>query len=81
MSLTINHQTDDISNLTGVTTFNGVAVGGDNSPPWYGGRGLFAGGGGLDNTIDYITIDTTGNATDFGDLTVARYQLAGCSGT
>jgi alpha-D-ribose 1-methylphosphonate 5-triphosphate synthase subunit PhnG len=24
------------------------------------------------NTIDYITIDTTGNATDFGDLTVTR---------
>ena len=24
------------------------------------------------NTIDYITIASTGNATDFGDLTVAR---------
>ena len=27
--------------------------------------------------MDYITIDTTGNATDFGDLTVARNVLAG----
>ena len=26
-------------------------------------------GGGTVNTIDYITIATTGNATDFGDLT------------
>jgi hypothetical protein len=27
--------------------------------------------------MDYITISTTGNATDFGDLTVARGGLAG----
>jgi hypothetical protein len=31
-------------------------------------RGLFAGGQG-NNVIDYITISTTGNAIDFGDLT------------
>ena len=45
-----------------------------------GGRGLFGGGGtspgGADdrhvNTIDYITISTTGNALDFGDLTERR---------
>ena len=38
-------------------------------------RGIF-GGGCCDytNIIDYITIDTTGNATDFGDLTVSRYN-------
>ena len=37
-------------------------------------RGLFAGGrtGTRTNVIDYILITTTGNATDFGDLTVAR---------
>lgn len=38
-------------------------------------------GGGLaptsTNTISQISISTTGNATDFGDLTVAREQLAG----
>ena len=42
---------------------------------WYGSRGIFAGGyssGGRDNAIDYITIASTGNATDFGDLTEAR---------
>jgi len=32
------------------------------------------------NTCDYIEIDTTGNATDFGDLTVARSTLGGGSG-
>ena len=45
-------------------------------PLWYGGRGVFMGGwpngNPLSNIIDYITIATTGDATDFGDLTVAR---------
>ena len=47
-------------------------------------RGCIAGGmdassGTLRNQIDYITIGSTGNATDFGDLTVARYSPTGCS--
>ena len=42
-------------------------------------RGLFGGGYTNSNVIDYVTIATTGNATDFGDLTVGRYYLAGCS--
>ena len=35
-------------------------------------RGVFAGGGasGYTNTIEFITIATTGNGQDFGDLTV-----------
>jgi hypothetical protein len=40
------------------------------------GRGVFGGGyspGSNLNIIDYITIATTGNATDFGDLTEARW--------
>ena len=47
------------------------------------GRGIFAGG--IDasvarsNTIDFITISTTGNATDFGDLTTARRNAGSCS--
>jgi hypothetical protein len=47
--------------------------------------GIFAGGtqpgGGSPpvNVMDYVTISVTGNATDFGDLTVARASLAGCS--
>jgi hypothetical protein len=30
------------------------------------------------NTIDYVEIATTGNATDFGDLTTATRGIAGC---
>ena len=32
-------------------------------------------------TMDYVTIQTLGNGTDFGDLTTARSYLAGCSST
>ena len=48
--------------------------------------GLFAGGltaGGSSsatNVIDFIKFSSAGNATDFGDLTVARYELGGGSG-
>lgn len=47
-------------------------------------RGVFGGGtlastGTRSNVIAYITIATTGDATDFGDLTVTRNWLAGCS--
>jgi hypothetical protein len=48
-------------------------------------RGVFGGGDNLDNyalglnVIDYVTIATTGNATDFGDLTVARWGVAGAA--
>ena len=44
-------------------------------------RGIFGGGftndslGGNSNTIDFITISTTGDATDFGDLTYVTSQL------
>ena len=44
-------------------------------------RGLFSGGydpsGNVQNKIDFITIASTGNATDFGDLSVARRSAAG----
>ena len=48
-------------------------------------RGVF--GGGITgaapttpvNTIDFITIASTGNAQDFGDLDLARNQTAACS--
>lgn len=33
------------------------------------------------NTIDKVTIQTTGNATDHGDLTVSRYAASGTSGS
>ena len=44
-------------------------------------RGIFAGGytGSNVNTIEYVTIASTGNATDFGDLLGTRRQTAGTS--
>ena len=47
-----------------------------------GTRALFGGGDadGAVDIIDYITIATTGNALDFGDLSAARYET-GCVGT
>ena len=46
-------------------------------------RGLFAGGRvqpvSFQNTIDYVTIASTGDATDFGDLTYSADSVAGCS--
>jgi hypothetical protein len=42
--------------------------------------GVFGGGSpGPSNLLDYITIATTGDATDFGDLTVARWAFSACS--
>ena len=68
--------------------FNGtkwmqVAV---SSPDLNGGaRGLFTGGYAsgasspkVTNTIDYVTISTAGNATDFGDLTAADQDIVPC---
>ena len=56
-----------------------VAIGATTSVLY---RGVFGGGAvpAPTNTIDYITIATTGNAIDFGDLTIARIDLAACSG-
>ena len=46
-------------------------------------RGLFAGGydpaSNVQNKIDFVTIATTGNATDFGDLFLARRSAGGTS--
>lgn len=63
---------------------NWFRIGGSNSPTYYysaAGRGLFGGGdtGAASNVIDYVTIATTGNATDFGDLTQVRAEAAACS--
>ena len=45
-----------------------------------GNRGLWGGGTGWSNVIDYVSIPTTGNATDFGDLQSARGGVAGAAG-
>jgi hypothetical protein len=42
-------------------------------------RGVFSGGNvsGVINVIQYITIQSTGNTSDFGDITVARRMPSG----
>ena len=46
-------------------------------------RGIFYGGynaaSAAVNTIDYVTIASAGNATDFGDTSVTRYGMGGAS--
>ena len=44
-----------------------------------GGRGIFAGGGDspYTNAIEFITISSSGNSLDFGDLTQAKQSLGG----
>ena len=49
-----------------------------------GTRGICAGGflepdNAGSNTINFFNIASTGNASDFGDLTIARYAASGCS--
>ena len=52
---------------------------GDTSYRGGRGRGVFWGGnnGSFQNVIQYITISTTGNALDFGDLTLAKHHVSG----
>ena len=54
----------------GSNVWKNVGVGSDNIKPavWYGARGVFGGGYPYTNEMEYITIATTGNTTDFGDL-------------
>jgi hypothetical protein len=74
--------------VAGITTFTGtsgiVMPSGDTA--YRGGRGRGVIGGGYVaparvNTIDYITIQTLGNASDFGDLTTTRSDSANFSST
>ena len=44
---------------------------------WFGGEG--PGSPAPRNTIQFVNVDSTGNATDFGNLTVARKGLMACS--
>ena len=72
-------------NFSGVWNLKeqGVAVKGDRWQPFIDltGRAVFGGGFSSDyeNTLDYITIQSTGNATDFGNLIEARYGICGSS--
>ncbi len=54
----------------------------DGTKGVFGGGYSNSGGQSYEDTIDYVTIQTTGNGTDFGNLTVARqYPTAASGGT
>jgi hypothetical protein len=57
-------------------SFSGTSNGSSN-------RAVFGGGSPYSatryNTIDYFTVSTTGNASDFGDLLIERKDAAACS--
>ena len=42
-----------------------------------GGKGNPGGGAATTNVMDYVTIASTGDASDFGDTSVTRYRLIG----
>ena len=74
--------------IAGITTFTGssgiVMPSGDTAYRGGRGRGVFMGGRtpsspNVVDTIDYITIATTGNALDFGNLEENSRYGAGCS--
>ena len=83
---------DKLEYLTIASTGNATSFGDLNSAVVYYGpascssntRGLWMGGtgwpGGAYNTVVYVTIASTGNAQDFGDLAYApRYHMTACS--
>ena len=89
------HNTSSMEYITPSTLGNGTAFGGlsgngsaatDLAGAGNGTRGVFAGGyrdgANSSNVIDsmeYITIATTGNSTDFGDLSTTRLGMGGAS--
>jgi hypothetical protein len=75
-----------IASTGNATDFGDSSGGFYNSPAGFASstRGVFALGNGgpssaRTNIIEYITIASTGDATDFGDLTVVRGQVAGAA--
>ena len=72
--------------VAGITTFTGtsgiVMPSGDTNYRGGRGRGIFNGAydaPATRNVIDYITIETLGNAIDFGDLLDTTYELGALS--
>jgi len=70
----------DRTNATGVWKVNEISknkVTDNTWPGLTGHRGVWGSGmtPGTTNVIDFVNIQTAGNATDFGDLTVARQRM------
>jgi hypothetical protein len=76
-SLGIAQDFGDLSNNMGAANNKAPCAASSTS------RALFAGGysapGGPVNTVEYVTIATTSNSTDFGDLSQSRRDLGACA--
>ena len=71
----------DFGNLTSGSVFGGALSNSTRGVVALGKAGTAGGEGTQSNTIDYFTIASAGNATDFGDLTITNQYLAGVAGT
>ena len=62
-----------------LTLYNGIGYSNSTRGIIHGGRDVNSGN--MNNTIQFITIATTGNSSDFGDLTAvsAMHQMGGSS--
>jgi hypothetical protein len=69
--------TTNFGNLAANNNF--LAAGTNTTRAIFGGGQPASSNTGAVNTMQYVTIATTGNTTDFGDLTTSRSDLAGCS--
>ena len=78
-----NRVGDTGTQICGVTTFSGtsgmVMPGGPTEYRGGRGKGIQGGGSSAVDVMDYVEIATTGNAIDFGNLTVGRRSLGAVS--
>jgi hypothetical protein len=81
---TINYNTFSTSGYTGdfgdlLVNTSGMAACSSTTRVTFAGGRIYSGGYSDQNVIQYITISTTGNSSDFGDLVGDRFYLGGCS--
>ena len=71
----------DFGNLTNGSSYGGRLSNSTRGVVAHGMSGTDGGEGTTSNVIDYFTIASAGNASDFGDLTTTGYYFSGVAGT
>ena len=79
IELSTGGNTQDFGEVTTLAKSGSAAVASSTRACFMGGVGTTGNVGHLTNVIDYITISTTGNATDFGDVSAAMYSSGAVS--
>ena len=79
IELSTGGNTQDFGEVTTLAKSGSAAVASSTRACFMGGVGTTSAADHVSNVIDFVTISTTGNATDFGDMTVAVDALAGAS--